>query len=342
MSEQDILSKRARLLNQKQQLEVQEDLAYNEMNLLYSSINEQFEILYPYFKELEFFHFDLTNVDFYFGEIACDYRGDNYSLSNKLFEFNEKLIDVNAFDLTTSQLVKIYNILVTLYHEICGQDFTVIRNYKLTTNEIINKIKILTEHFAFKSQNKCDNTQKKLVNSVQKVYVLLDFALYEDEAHFDLRKLCNHYIEVQNTTYDKISEYRESISKIDEVLDSLPNDTFIEEVYENIFSEEKMTLKEKIINTLGAFGIVLYFLVQLTVAILPFVMIVGGFFLSFILIFVNYWLPITSVVFWIWGLVCAIKGVQDIWAIMYYIAFVVIWIPFFVSTILSIFSKRRR
>lgn len=103
-----------------------------------------------------------------------------------------------------------------------------------------------------------------------------------------------------------------------------------------------MTIKEKITGALGAFGIVLYYLVQLAVVILPFVMIGGGFFLTLLLTTIEYFIPLTSVVFWIWGLVCAIKGVQDIWAIMYYIAFVVIWIPFFVSTVLSIFSKRRR
>lgn len=124
--------------------------------------------------------------------------------------------------------------------------------------------------------------------------------------------------------------------KDDEVCESFETDEVTKETITGI------TIKEKITGALGAFGIVLYFLVQLIVAILPFVMIGGGFFLTLILTSINYWLPITSVVFWIWGFVCAIKGVQDIWAIMYYIAFVIIWIPFFISTILSIFSKRRR
>lgn len=105
---------------------------------------------------------------------------------------------------------------------------------------------------------------------------------------------------------------------------------------------DRMTIKEKIVGSLGVFGLVMYYLVQLMVIILPFVMIGGGFFLTLLLTTIEFFLPLTSVVFWIWGLVCAIKGVQDIWAIIYYIAFVIIWLPFFVSTVLSIFSRRRR
>jgi hypothetical protein len=103
--------------------------------------------------------------------------------------------------------------------------------------------------------------------------------------------------------------------------------------------EPKTTFKEKLSNALGTFGTVLYFLIRLIISILPFVMIGGNFFLTLLLISINTFVPFASAVFWIWGLVCAIKGVQDIWAIIYYIAFVLIWIPFFISKIVSIFSK---
>lgn len=146
------------------------------------------------------------------------------------------------------------------------------------------------------------------------------------------------------------------IKVIDELLASLPDDkdyeeergcaTYLfsndepEEVNEERVSKEpKITFKEKLSNALGAFGTVLYFLIRLIISILPFVMIGGNFFLTLLLISINTFVPFASAVFWIWGLVCAIKGVQDIWAIIYYIAFVLIWIPFFISTIVSIFSK---
>ena len=147
------------------------------------------------------------------------------------------------------------------------------------------------------------------------------------------------------------------IKVIDELLASLPNDEDYEEergcatylfsndepekVYEESIPEEpKLTFKEKASNSLGAFGSILFFIIRIIVAILPFVMIGGNFFLTLLLISINTFVPFTSVVFWIWGLVCAIKGVQDIWAIIFYISFVLIWIPFFISTITSMFSKK--
>ena len=108
----------------------------------------------------------------------------------------------------------------------------------------------------------------------------------------------------------------------------------------NSTKEPKLTFKEKISNAVGAFGTVWYFLIRLIISILPFVMIGGNFFLTLILISINTFVPLASIVFWIWGLVCAIKGVQDIWAILYYIAFTLIWIPFFISTIKSVFSRK--
>ena len=78
---------------------------------------------------------------------------------------------------------------------------------------------------------------------------------------------------------------------------------------------------------------------QIIVYILPFVMIGGSFLLTVLLITINTFIPFASIIFWIWGLVCAIKGVQDIWAILYYIAFIVIWIPFYVNIITSFFRR---
>lgn len=341
MSYIDFSCERSQLINQKQQLESQRNSAYKEMSILCDKLNEQFEILYPFFKELDFFHFDIINVDFYFGEIACEYRGNNYSLSNKLFKLTENLVDINAFDLTVPQLVKIHNTLVALYHETFEQKFTVIKNHSLTTNEIIDKIEILTQHFSYKGSNDCDRISQELVNSVQKLYVLLDFALYEDVTHTDLRRLYSHYIEVESASYDKISGYDKALSKIDDLLDSLPNDIPNEQVSEKDSSEEKMTFKEKVLGMLGGFGVICFYLLRILIAVLPFVMIGGNFFLTLLLITINYWVPLTSVVFLVWGLVCAIQGVQDIWAILFYIIFIAIWIPFFISTIISVFQKRK-
>ena len=100
-------------------------------------------------------------------------------------------------------------------------------------------------------------------------------------------------------------------------------------------------INEKLVSTFGSFGIILLYLFRLIICILPFVMIGGNFFVSFLLITLNTFLPITSIVFWIWGLVCAIRGVQDIFAILYYIVFAVAWLPFYISIVGSFFNKNK-
>lgn len=101
------------------------------------------------------------------------------------------------------------------------------------------------------------------------------------------------------------------------------------------------SLKEKLIDLLGAAGYILIYGVRLLISILPFVMIGGNFLLTLVMISISTFFPISSVVFWIWGLVCAVKGVQDIWAILFYIAFAVLWLPFFISLIIPLFSRRQ-
>lgn len=100
------------------------------------------------------------------------------------------------------------------------------------------------------------------------------------------------------------------------------------------------SIKEKLEGLLGGFGAVLFFLVRILISVLPFVMIGGNFFLTLLLMAINTFVPFASVVFWIWGLICAIQGTQDIFAIIYYIVFAVVWVPFYTSTIISAFSKK--
>ena len=101
------------------------------------------------------------------------------------------------------------------------------------------------------------------------------------------------------------------------------------------------SIKDKLTNTFGMFGTIIYFLINAIVYILPFVMIGGNFFLTSLLLGINAFIPLASAIFWLWGLVCAIKGIQDVWAIIYYIAFAVIWVPFYISSIFALFSKNK-
>ena len=98
-------------------------------------------------------------------------------------------------------------------------------------------------------------------------------------------------------------------------------------------------MKDKLMNTLGTVGVILWYLVSLLIAVLPFVMIDASFLLNILFFTIIQIFPASSVIFWIWGLVCAINGPQDAWAIIYYILFIIMFLPFFISTISSLFSK---
>ena len=112
----------------------------------------------------------------------------------------------------------------------------------------------------------------------------------------------------------------------------------VNEVHEEP-SQTRLSLKERLAGTFGCFGLILFYGIRLIISILPFVMIDANFFVTLLLIGLETFLPFTTAIFWIWGLVCAINGVQDVWAIIYYIVFVVAWIPFYISTIASLFKR---
>jgi hypothetical protein len=154
----------------------------------------------------------------------------------------------------------------------------------------------------------------------------------------------------QSELYDKISIYRVKIDTIDNLIEQSneaqstpppstssintpPRDNVLAQKNNRFFS-----VKERLTNAFGVLGGVLYLAINIIISILPFVMIGGGFWFSFLLISLNTIVPYASIVFWIWGLICAIQGVQDIWAIIYYILFVVIWLPFYINLILALIS----
>lgn len=102
--------------------------------------------------------------------------------------------------------------------------------------------------------------------------------------------------------------------------------------------EAEVTVKEKLINALGVFGVILYYLFAAFIYVIPFVMIGISFWWGLLFFFILEIFPVASIVFWVWGLVCAINGVQDAWAIIYYILFAVMFLPFFVALAVDLFS----
>ena len=97
-------------------------------------------------------------------------------------------------------------------------------------------------------------------------------------------------------------------------------------------------MREKLYNALGFFGIILYYIFSLSVSVLPFVMIDASFWMTFLFITIEQFFPLSTFVFWVWGLICAIKGVQDILAFAYYVLFGIMFIPFIVACILDLIN----
>ena len=98
-------------------------------------------------------------------------------------------------------------------------------------------------------------------------------------------------------------------------------------------------MKEKLIFKFGKFGLVIFYLLLLSIYLMPFVMIDLSIWIEALLLIVYRFFPITELFFWIWGLICTIMGQQDIFAIIYYILFTVLALPHVVLTFLSLFAK---
>ena len=100
-------------------------------------------------------------------------------------------------------------------------------------------------------------------------------------------------------------------------------------------------MKDKLMNSLGVVGLILWYAVTAIIYILPFVMIGASFWLNLLFFGIVQFFPPASIIFWICGLVCAINGEQDIWAIIYYVLFVIMFLPFFFSAVLDIFKRKK-
>lgn len=90
-------------------------------------------------------------------------------------------------------------------------------------------------------------------------------------------------------------------------------------------------IKEKLLGALGTFGTILWYVFELFLFVLPLVMIHQGLLLRAIFFFCMVFIPGAPTVFWVWGLVCAIGGPQDVFAIIYYVATAIIFLPYLVS-----------
>lgn len=108
-----------------------------------------------------------------------------------------------------------------------------------------------------------------------------------------------------------------------------------------------MNLKEKLTNALGTFGAVLYFIISIVLVVFPVCMISWYYntpwWANALMLWGSIASNIISFAVWVVGLIATIKGPQDTFAIIYYIAFAVVnlfnYFIFIVAWIVSLFKK---
>ena len=102
-------------------------------------------------------------------------------------------------------------------------------------------------------------------------------------------------------------------------------------------------IKDFLLNSLGVIGFVIYYLVALAVSVFPLLMLNMPWWLYIILSLIDIYfvgnIPLATEILWIIGLFGAIFGKQDIFAIIYYIMFVIIVGGFIVRLIKVSLSK---
>lgn len=96
-------------------------------------------------------------------------------------------------------------------------------------------------------------------------------------------------------------------------------------------------MKEKILDFLYSTGSVLYVILCIIVSIMPVVAInIDGFFINALFFLIMQLFPPSAIIFWIWGLIKVMGDVQDWFAITYYVATFVLFVPQFVFSIIRL------
>lgn len=201
-----------RLVAQKQQLENKIQNEYKNLDAVYLDLKKAFHELYQGFECVDMF--DITTADFWFGDVACSYNGQNYDLSNALFRMNKQLSDVEAEAINNRQLTGIYNIIAILINDLYVYEEPIIIQTDISKKEVLDKLKFLVQKLVISIKNDKSETSERLCSAVQKLYTLLDSSLYNSPKHQHLRQLKKQYLQIQATGYDNIDNYRKEIEEI--------------------------------------------------------------------------------------------------------------------------------
>lgn len=206
-----------KLMARKQKINEQIQIEYDKMNATYQTL---IKALNNFYVGYECFNlFDITVVDFWFGEVACCYDGENYALSNAFFRLNEQLSDIEADRITNQQLMAIYNIFSVLINDLYGDEEPILIQENVSRQMVLNKFQVLIKKLSICLRNDPSPSAKELCDAVQKLFTFLDFSLYDSPNHRYLRQLKKQHLQMQIVGYDNIDHYRNEIKEIDKQLE---------------------------------------------------------------------------------------------------------------------------
>lgn len=98
-------------------------------------------------------------------------------------------------------------------------------------------------------------------------------------------------------------------------------------------------MKDKLVNALGWFGYIIYFLIVSILAFIPLSILQFSFWINILIIpvilFIPFWGDIAEFLLWAISFPKAISGEQDVWAIIYYIGLVVYAITSLLPTVIN-------
>lgn len=109
-------------------------------------------------------------------------------------------------------------------------------------------------------------------------------------------------------------------------------------------------MKDKLVNSLGWFGYILYFLIASVLAFIPLSILQFSFWINILIILAILCVPvlgdIAEFLLWVYSFPKAISGEQDIWAIIYYIGLAMYVItsllPTVINWIILLYEKIRK
>lgn len=206
-----------KLIAQKEQLNDKIQAEHHSMDIAYLNLKNAIRGFYCGYQHFDIF--DITTIDFWFGDIACYYEGSNYDLSDALHKLCDDLEGVEAEYLSVQQFLSIYNIFSILFNDMYAGEEPIIVNSNLTHKMLLDKFKALSEKLISCLIGDPNESEDRMCAAVEKFYTLLDFSLNDTPEHRRLRQLKSRYLAAQKSGYRNIDYYEKEIEKIDKQLE---------------------------------------------------------------------------------------------------------------------------